>query len=355
MTLDIPDRFKCLNKTILLKPNLTDSDNFLINAYPYFYEEATKKLEVEKESENDDATVDFSIASHQISRLAYEIASETFGGDELSVCSMDFVIPTIDENQKNVMIPVRFYKGHHEVDLNYFVLFIHGGGWCKGSLNTHDTLCRRLCRALSFPVIALDYRLAPQDPYPKAVEDAENVYRFLCDYKNLLGFNDKTQPIFIGDSGGGTIALTLILRSMKQTHLPQPAALGLFYPCLDLSIPELSSNPFNEGYLLTRDQVNQYVLDYIGDTDPTIPEISPLFMDDDQLSKLPYTVIANAECDLLTEQATVFMSRLKDKQGSQKIFKGVIHAFSQFCDLFTEAQESIDFVAQSIKTYLNEK
>jgi len=332
VTLDcqMPSTHKMPHKTFVVNENLSCATNIFLNVAPVISAETEKKLSPE-EKHNPQAA----------GRLAYVHFGEAFAKQKPSVPIKDFKIKGKDGNHE---ISLRFYEGQ---DKKKVILFIHGGGWSRGNLETHDTLCRKLNEATKASVFAVDYRLAPENPYPAGLNDAEDAYNYLLqDY-------GKDSKIFIaGDSGGGNIASCLALKLIKEEKRVPEGAI-LFYPALDLRIPEKTTNPYANGYLLTRDNINIYIHNYIGDAydKANDPLVSPLLASDKDLKKFPKTILINAECDPLTAEGKTFAERLKSLGVSvdHKVIPHTIHIFAQYFDLFPEAQESIDFVKQAFE------
>lgn len=323
-------QYKVPHKTFIINEKLSCPTNIFLNAVPLIAAEAEKQLTPEAK------------ADHQAAgRLAYKLFGDAFAKTKPDVSVKDFKIPGKEGKHE---IPVRFYEGK---DKGKFILFTHGGGWTRGNLETHDTLCRKLCEATGASLLAVDYRLAPENPHPAGLEDAEDAYNY------LLNEHGKDAKIYIsGDSGGGNIASSLTIKLIRDgKRIPDGAI--LFYPALDLRIPEKTTDPYATGYLLTRDSTNAYIHNYIGDDyeKANSPLVSPLLASPEELAKFPKAIIVNAECDPLTAEGKAFVEKLTAAGVSvnHKVVPRTIHIFAQYFDLFPEAHEAMNFVKESFE------
>lgn len=226
------------------------------------------------------------------------------------------------------------------------ILYLHGGGYCICSLDTHRGLASRLALASRARLLIIDYRLAPEHPFPAALEDTLAAYGWLL----AQGF-PANQIIIGGDSAGGglTLATTLSLREAGQSL---PAALFIISPWTDLTFSGESHRSrkkvdpiFGESGSLN------YGPAYIGLQDPANPLISPLFAD---LHGLPPTLIHVGSDEILLDDST----RLKEKLQAAgvtvrlNIWNGMWHVFQIFAPYVPEAQQAIsqigDFVLEQI-------
>jgi acetyl esterase len=214
---------------------------------------------------------------------------------------------------RNRVIPVRIYtpadpelaSGGRLPVLVYY----HGGGWTLGSLATYDSLCRALARGSGGLVVSVDYRLAPEHPFPAAVEDAHLALEWVVRNADDLG-GDARRLAVGGDSAGGTLA-TVVARRARQEQLPL-ACQALFYPCTDVSRTDSPSfQQYGQGYWLTTRAVETFRSFYL--PDPSLwrhPDASPLLATDDDLRLLPPTLLLTAGCDVLRDEGQAYADRL---------------------------------------------
>lgn len=332
---ELPPDLKVPGKTFIINENLSCGTNIFLHALPAIGIKADEQVSPEKKMNSPQA----------VGRRAYELLGDAFAKNKPTVATSDFTVNGKDGPHK---IPVRLYKGK---DKGKVIFFTHGGGWSRGNLETHDTLCRNLCEATGASVLAVDYRLAPEHPYPAGLEDAVDAYNWLLAQHE----HDKNIKVFIaGDSGGGNIATSLTLKMIREGGRVPDGAI-LLYPSLDLHIPEKTMNPYANGYMLTRDSINAYVNNYIGKNPEKAddPLVSPIRASDEDLKKFPPLILVNAECDPLAEEGKVFADRLASLGVSvnHEVIPRTIHIFAQYPDLFPEATEARDFIKKSLEKW----
>ena len=169
------------------------------------------------------------------------------------------------------------------------VLYLHGGAYCVGSPATHRALTSHLARHTSTRVFVADYRLAPEHPFPAALEDAVAAYRA------LLSEGISSRPIaIVGDSAGGGLALATALR-LRELGEPLPVALALFSPWVDLGVPDRGDEPEGEA-MLSRAWTTECARLYLGGRDASDPLVSPIHGD---LRGLPPTLVQVGHDELL--------------------------------------------------------
>lgn len=207
------------------------------------------------------------------------------------------------------------------------LLYFHGGGYVLGGLDTHHELMGRLSRYCQAPVLGLDYRLAPEHPYPAAVDDATTAYL------ELIERGIKAEQILLGgDSAGGGLALACLLR-LKAEGQPLPAGAILFSPWTDLTgsgastISRADLDPMVSAALLA-----PMAKLYRADRDAADPEISPLFGD---LSGLPPLLVQVGDHEVLLDDSTR-LANLAEAAGVSvdlEIFDGAFHVFQSMPQL----------------------
>ncbi len=219
-------------------------------------------------------------------------------------------------------IPLRFYDARETRDAGPVVLFMHGGGFVIGDLETHHALCTEIAAEMDLPVVAVHYRLAPEAPFPAAPDDCEAAARWLADSPAALG-RSVTGLIPMGDSAGGnlTIVVTTALRD-------QPASVPVImqvplYPATDESA-DGSMAEFAEGYLLTRDGMDWFMGSYQSQSgDPrAYPSLSTA-------AGTPPTVLVTAGLDPLRDQGRRYGAALIEAgvDVDYHEMRGSIHGF----------------------------
>ena len=213
------------------------------------------------------------------------------------------------------------------------VLFLHGGGWVIGDLDTHDNQARRLCRDIGAVVVSLDYRRAPEAPFPEPVNDAWAALRWVAEHAGGLG-GDAGRLAVCGDSAGGNLAAVLARRA-RDAGGPALAAQLLLYPGLDVAAdtttyPSREAN--REGYLLGLQDMawfgGHYVGAWLAAGNPlTDPDLSPLHAAD--LRGLAPAVVVVAEFDPLRDEGVAYASALAAAGTPATLVRadGMIHGF----------------------------
>ncbi|MEI8295524.1 MAG: alpha/beta hydrolase [Alphaproteobacteria bacterium] len=262
----------------------------------------------------------------------------------------DVLIPSESEAHS---FYVRIY--HPEVSQKPLpmMLYIHGGGWTRGNLHTHDKLCRVIAERCHIRVVSVDYRLSPENPFPKGLHDALSAYNWCLNNKERLAI-DPDRIVISGDSGGGNIsaALTCLL---KSTGNKLPKMLMLFYPSLDLTGGSPSMENFATGCFLTKEVVEQYTTNYIG-PDHTIAtdwKISPMFFDD--LKGFPTTCVLVCGADPIRDDGIRFEEKLRNAGVSTEFIclDGTLHAFLQLYDCFKpQCERAFSWIEDSLKKLL---
>jgi acetyl esterase len=206
-------------------------------------------------------------------------------------------------------LPLRIYRSHQAAGTAPGVVFAHGGGFVVGDLDTHDPTCRLLADITACTVVAVDYRLAPEHPFPAAIDDTVAAYRWVRRHAADLGIDPAAIGI-LGDSAGATITAAVCLEA-RRLGLPRPAAQGLVYPLTDIRMRFGSYETFAEDFSLTRRGIEWFRDQYVpAGTDLTDPRVSPLCAED--LSGLPPAVIATAGFDPLRDDGRAYADALRE-------------------------------------------
>jgi len=221
-------------------------------------------------------------------------------------------------------IRVRIYRPVSD-GLLPIVVYFHGGGWVIGDIETHDGFCQHLAVDTPAVVVSVDYRLAPEHPFPGALEDAEAVTRWVSMHAAEFG-GDPNRLALAGDSAGGNLA-TVVSRRARDAGSPAVAFQLLIYPVIDLtrSLPSYVENA--EGYMLTSEMMEWFIAQYLNGAEPTHPDVSPLFAED--LSGLPPALVVTAEFDPLRDEGEAYGARLVDAgvHVHSVRYDGMVHGF----------------------------
>ena len=247
-------------------------------------------------------------------------------------------------------IPVRIYRpqaeGTHPV-----VVFFHGGGFVIGGIGTHDPLCQQLSSRVPAVVVSVDYRLAPEYPFPAAVEDCWAATQWVAANAAALGA-DPGRLAVAGDSAGGNLAAVVAIRARDAGSLPVAYQL-LIYPTTDAtgSLPSIQEN--GQGYFLTAETMAWFHGHYLGpDGDRNHPDASPLFIED--LSGLAPAFIVTAEYDPLRDEGEAYGRRLEEAGVPTKVrrYDGMIHAFFQLDAVIPAAASAITDAVDALRQAL---
>lgn len=222
----------------------------------------------------------------------------------------------------------------------YLILYCHGGGYSTGSSKYARTITSKLAMSTSMDVLAFDYRLAPENPYPAALEDAMKAWNYLM----LLGYGAR-DVIIAGDSAGGNLALALVLKLKEEQRL-LPRGLVLLSPWTDLTCSGMSFQKRAESDpVLNVEYIYQARADYAGEQDLSNPLISPLFGD---LKDFPPTYIQVGENEILYSDSTRLHKKLVDANVSAHIdkYEKMWHVFQM--SPFKTAYDAMDRCAEFI-------
>jgi acetyl esterase len=216
------------------------------------------------------------------------------------------------------------------------IVFFHGGGWVFGSLDSHDALCRRLCRLSNAAIVSVDYRLAPENRFPAAVHDAEAAVRWVAENAESLGF-DAARLAVCGDSAGANLATVAARRLLGAVSV---AAQILWYPAASFFLETASYLENNEGYFLSRDEMDWFSSQYLRSReDGQNPDAAPLLAP--SLAGMPPTFLLTAGYDPLRDDGRAYAKRLIDAGVPVHFTEraGLIHGFMRRLDDFRAATE----------------
>jgi epsilon-lactone hydrolase len=222
------------------------------------------------------------------------------------------------------------------------IFHLHGGGFAVGSARGSVGLASSLARKTGMRAVSIDYRLAPENPYPAALEDATAAYREL-----LERVDDPKSVIVSGESAGGNLAIELLIAGRAES-LSMPAAALLFSPMTDLTISGASfATKAGVDPNISAAAIRTRVDDYLADTDATDPLVSPVFAD---LSGLPPLLIQAGSHEVLLDDATrlAVKAAADDVAVTLDITPGVPHVFQAFAGILDEGNAALDRAARFV-------
>jgi acetyl esterase len=222
---------------------------------------------------------------------------------------------------------VRHYAPPETGGPHPLLVYYHGGGFLYGDLDTHDRVCRVLCRHSGARLLAVDYRLAPEHPFPAGVDDALAAFRWACANAPRLGA-DPGRIGVAGDSAGGNLA-AVVSQLAARDGGPAPVLQLLIYPAVDFTTRRRSRELFREGFLLTDPEMDWFEDNYLGParTHARDPRASPLLAED--LSGLAPAFVVTAAFDPLRDEGEAYAKALEQAGTPVMLrrFPGFIHGF----------------------------
>ncbi|HEY2386951.1 MAG TPA: alpha/beta hydrolase [Candidatus Binatia bacterium] len=222
------------------------------------------------------------------------------------------------------------------------LLYLHGGGYAIGSINTHRALVAELARAARVPALAIDYRLAPESPFPAAVEDATAAYRWLL----ARGIAPSRLSI-AGDSAGGGLTIATLV-ALRDAGVPLPAAAVCFSPWIDLEgLGQSMSERASRDPLIQKERMLAFAAAYLGGKDPRTPLAAPLYAD---LTGLPPLLVQVGEEETLYDDAVRLVERAR-KSGvdvTLEAWAEMIHVWQLFAPVLPEGREALSAAGRFI-------
>jgi acetyl esterase len=233
------------------------------------------------------------------------------------------------------------------------LVYLHGGGFVLGDIDTHDAQSRRLAVRTGSAVLAVDYRRPPEHPFPAAPDDVATAVRWLLDHADRLGV-DRDRVVTVGDSAGGNLALVAAL------DLPGAlAATVLVYPFLDPATASPSYDRTDGG--LTRADARwfweQYAAADLGPAGPRSPDVrrfSPLAAPPSALSGVPPTLVQVAGCDVLVDEDHELVHRLEAAGVHVELatYPGMVHGFWRHPELFDDVEGALEDVRRFLDRHV---
>jgi acetyl esterase len=247
-------------------------------------------------------------------------------------------------------IPLRLYRGAglDPATAAPALLYFHGGGWVMGDLDTHDVTCRLLANAAGCVVVAVDYRLAPEHPFPAAADDAYAAVTWVAEHASELAI-DARRIAVCGDSAGGNLAAVVALMA-RERRGPELRCQVLVYPVVDLSLSQESFTTRAEGYTLTRDAMSWFREVYTPDERHWSDwRAAPLRAP--HLRDLPPAHIVTAGYDPLCDEGAQYAERLRADGVAvdHKHYAGQMHGFLGAGKVVQAADRAIAEIADGLR------
>jgi hypothetical protein len=257
-------------------------------------------------------------------------------------------LETMPRSIKNKKIDLDYFSLEwiYQDDINYlypstnkYILYIHGGAFCFGSTGTHRGLLYRIAKNTGCVILSVNYRKAPEYPFPIPLSDCVIAYIF------LLGITKDSSKIYIcGDSAGGNLSIYLMTEIIKH-NIDKPAGIILLSPWVDLKDCGISPSwKFNSSYdIVSQRFTNFFASEYIKNTEFSLQDVSPINIDESVFQNFPPILVEYGECEVLYDQIKLFCKKLKQSNCKIKVNcrKDMIHVFQLFH--FTGITQSKDF------------
>ena len=281
-------------------------------------------------------------------RREYRKRADTFG---LPAADM-FAVVERSINGPAGAVPVRLYVPVGVMDPSPLLVFFHGGGWTVGDRDTHDRACRYLAQHARCRVASVDYRLAPEHPFPAAVEDCWAAYAAITNH--LAQWDADPRRIAVGgDSAGGNLA-AVVAQLAKAKRAPAPCLQLLIYPAVDMAGTYGSIERFGTGYLLTKPMIDSFMGHYTPAAEMRRdPRASPLLARD--LKGLPPAFVQTAGFDPLQDEGAAYAKALAGAgvRAEHKHYPSLVHGSLQLAGYSKGAKIAVDDAAAALRKAFN--
>ncbi|HEX3090694.1 MAG TPA: alpha/beta hydrolase [Ilumatobacteraceae bacterium] len=231
------------------------------------------------------------------------------------------------------------------------VMFFHGGGWVICSLDTHDNICRTICRDAEAVVVSVDYRMAPEFRYPTAVHDCFGATKWVSENAASLDI-DAGRLAVSGDSAGGNLS-AVVTQMARDAGGPAIAFAALIYPAVDMTRKGGSLDENASGYFLETEGMEWFMGHYLTDAQRAEPLASPLLHEN--LAGLPDTFIATCEFDPLRDEGEAYGDALRASGGhvTTKRYDGLIHGVANMSGALDGGRQLVEDTAAHIRAALH--
>jgi acetyl esterase len=248
-------------------------------------------------------------------------------------------------------IPLRVYVPTEEPGPRPVLVYLHGGGWVIGSIETHDGTSRALAQGTGATVVSVDYRLAPEHPFPAAIDDCLAAVRWVAENAAELDV-DPARLAVGGDSAGGNLA-AVTAAELRDSDVDVRFQL-LVYPVTDCTMSHRSIVENGDGYFLTAETMAWFLDHYVGLGDRTGHRVSPLHLPDEALAGLPPALVITAEYDPLRDEGEAYAARLAANGVATTVtrYDGVVHGFFAMRDFVPEGKAAVDQACEALRAAL---
>ncbi|MEZ5751620.1 MAG: alpha/beta hydrolase [Paracoccaceae bacterium] len=248
-------------------------------------------------------------------------------------------------------VPARMYDTDLTATDRPTLIYVHGGGWVQGDLDTHDGLCGQLAFEAGIRVIALDYRLAPEHKFPAAPDDVLAAYRTLRADPATFGV-DPDRLAVGGDSAGGNLT-SVLMHDLAEAGLPLPRAQLLIYPAVDAAMTTRSMQALRTAYVLPVDRIGWYLDQYLPDgQDRADPRVSPI--NSPHLAGQPPACVIVGGHDPLWDDGLMLAARLRSSGVPVDVleYPGQIHVFVSVRKVVPQGVEAVSRASAWLRSVL---
>lgn len=252
-------------------------------------------------------------------------------------------------------VPVRAYRPT-DGTTDGVIVFFHGGGFCIGSIDTHDEVCRQLAAQSGATVVSVEYRLAPEHPFPAGVDDCWTALRWAWAERDALTGDDGAAVAVCGDSAGANLSAVMALMARDDSAAEVEVAVQLLvYPAVDMRsdapYPSLAEN--GEGYVLTAEGMEWFTGNYLGDRSLADDwRASPLLAS--SLAGVAPALVVTAEFDPLRDEGAAYVAALSEAgvDVTHTLYEGMVHIFFQLGQAVDSTRSAIAEVSATARRYL---
>jgi acetyl esterase len=243
-------------------------------------------------------------------------------------------------------VPGRLYRPEGATGAG--VVFLHGGGWVLGDLDSHENVCCAIANRSGATFVSVDYRLAPEHPFPAAYDDSNAAATWVAAHLTELGI-DGGRLAVMGDSAGGNLAAAVALAGDVTF-----ACGVLVYPVTDLTCSMSSYDENAEGYFLTKTSMQWFIDHYLGAHDRLDPRASPFHATDEAIAAMPPSLVITAGFDPLRDEGEAFTARMVQQGVPVTIhrYPGMFHGFVSLAEYLADGKLAWDEIGQYLRTSL---
>ncbi|MDG2382137.1 MAG: alpha/beta hydrolase [Pirellulaceae bacterium] len=261
-------------------------------------------------------------------------------------------LPHVFDYEIGDRIPVRVYQCSTS-ELRPVIMYFHGGGWVLGNLDTHDALCRRIASASHCHVVAVDYRLAPEYPFPAAIDDSYEATEYVENHSEIFRLRPGSLAV-AGDSAGGNLAAAVCLKARDEQG-PKISLQLLIYPIVDHSFETSSYRDFADGFGLTRNTMKWFFRQYVPHQIPAENAyLAPARAT--SLRDLPDAHIITAEYDVLRDEGESYADKLANAgvRSTLQRYDGMLHGFIHFNNAYEDGLRGIADLSSVVRVHFTE-